>query len=335
MSISAKKIIQYLIGIIIAVGMLLLAFKDIQWKEIKEGFKNANYLWIGMSMLVGIAEKFIRASRWSMLLRASGHEPKLISTFCGVAIGYLANMVLPRMGEVTRCGVVYKADNIPVAQVFGTVILERIIDVITLFLVILLALGLEHEVFYQWLVQTFQFSPAQQSKFLIFFFSVLVMGVIFLIFIAKRWNTLNSKQKWIISVKKFLEGLFEGLISIRKVKNIPLFLIYTASIWLCYTLTTYCIFLALHSTSHLGLVPALVVTLVGAVGMAAPVQGGIGIYHYVVSQSMVAYHINAEQSLVSATLNHTAQTFLVIIAGFICMIISAKLLYKKGQSANS
>ncbi len=329
MAIFTKKSIQYLIGIIVAVAMMFFAFKDIEWKEIQRGFNEANYFWIGVSMLIGILEKIIRASRWNMLLRASGHNPRLISTFCGVAVGYLANMVLPRMGEVTRCGVVYKADNIPVAQVFGTVVLERIIDVITLLLVILLALGIEYDIFYHWLVQTFHFSPEQQQKFLLFIVLLSILGIVFLIILVKNWKKFNPKNKWLIKVKAFLEGLWEGLISIRKVKNIPLFLFYTVLIWLCYTLTTYCIFLALPSTVHLGLSAALVVTLIGAVGMAAPVQGGIGVYHYVVSQSMIAYHISTEQSLVSATLNHTAQAMLVVIAGFICMIIAMKLLYKK------
>lgn len=329
MTIFTKKSLQYLIGLIVAVTMMFFAFRDIQWKEIQKGFKEANYFWIGVSMLVGILEKVIRASRWNMLLRASGHTPRLISTFCGVAIGYLANMVLPRMGEVTRCGVVYKADKIPVAQVFGTVVLERIIDVLTLLLVILLALGVEYDIFYHWLVQTFHLTPEQQHKLLLILFLVGFSGIVFLIVLVKNWKKFNPKQKWLIKAKEFLEGLWEGLASIRKVKNVPLFLLYTALIWFCYTLTTYCIFLALSSTVHLSLTAALVVTLVGAVGMAAPVQGGIGVYHYVVSQSMIAYHISTEQSLISATLNHTAQAMLVVVAGFVCMIIAVKLLYKK------
>lgn len=329
MAISTKKILQYLFGCIVAVAMMFFAFRDIQWKEIQKGFQDANYFWIAISMFVGIMEKVIRASRWNMLLRASGHNPRLISTFCGVAIGYLANMVLPRMGEVTRCGVVYKADNIPVAQVFGTVVLERIIDVVTLLLVILLALGIEYDIFYHWLVQTFHLTAEQQHKLLFVFLLFSITGIVFLIILVRNWKKFNPRYKWVIYIKQFVEGLCEGLISIRKVKNIPLFLFYTVLIWFCYTLTTYCIFLALPSTVHLGLTAALVVTLVGAVGMAAPVQGGIGVYHYVVSQSMVAYHISTEQSLVSATLNHTAQAMLVIAAGFICMIIAMKLLYKK------
>ncbi|MCS7027125.1 MAG: flippase-like domain-containing protein [Bacteroidia bacterium] len=327
MSLSVKKVVQYATGLSIAVVMLLLAFKDIEWKEIKNGFASANYFWIGISMLVGIAEKFIRASRWSMLLHASGYSAKLISTFCGVAIGYLANMVLPRMGEITRCAVVHKADNIPIAQILGTVVLERIVDVITLLLVIALALGLEYDVFYQWLVQTFGFSTEQFSKLVLFLSLIGILSLILFVLALKNWQKLDPKYKWMIKIKGFIQGLVEGLISIRKVKNIPLFLIYTVSIWMCYTLTTYCIFLALKSTAHLGIVPALVVTLVGAVGMAAPVQGGIGIYHYIVSQSMLAYHISAEQSLISATLNHTAQAILVIVAGFICTIIAVKILY--------
>jgi hypothetical protein len=328
MVISTKKVLQYFIAFIVALAMMFFAFRDIQWKEIEKGFKEANYFWIAVSMVIGIAEKIIRASRWNMLLRASGHTPRLISTFCGVAIGYLANMVLPRMGEVTRCGVVYKSDKIPVAQVFGTVVLERIIDVVTLLLVILLALGLEYDIFYHWLVQTFHLTPQQQNKLLIFMGLLIVSGIIFLVIAIRNWKKFNPKNKWLIKAKQFMEGLWEGLISIRKVKNVPLFLFYTALIWLCYTLTTYCIFLALPSTLHLTLTAALVVTLVGAVGMAAPVQGGIGVYHYIVSQSMIAYQINTEQSLISATLNHTAQAMLVIIAGFICMMIAMKLLYK-------
>lgn len=328
MTISAKKVLQYSIGFIVAVAMMFFAFKDIQWKEIEKGFREANYFWIGVSMLIGIFEKVVRASRWNMLLRASGYQPRLISTFCGVAIGYLANMVLPRMGEVTRCGVVYKADKIPVAQVFGTVVLERIIDVVTLGLVILLALGLEYDIFYHWLVQTFHITPEQKHKILIFGIVISLAGVISLVFFIKNWKKFNPQNKWLIKIKQFVEGLTEGLISIRKVKNIPLFMLYTVLIWLCYTLTTYCIFLSLTSTAHLNLTAALVVTLVGAVGMAAPVQGGIGVYHYIVSQSMIAYHISTEQSLVSATLNHTTQAFLVIIAGFVCMVIAVKLLYK-------
>lgn len=328
MAFFSKKNLQYGIGIVIAIGMMFFAFKDIQWADIEKGFKDANYLWIGVSMLVGILEKVIRASRWNMLLRASGYKPRLISTFCGVAVGYLANMVLPRMGEVTRCGVVYKADNIPVAQVFGTVVLERIIDVITLLLVILLALGLEYDIFYHWLVQTFQLTPEQQHKFLLMVAVMSVVGIAFFVLLVRNWKKFNPKQKWLIKVKTFLEGLWHGLLSIRKVKNVPLFLLYTGLIWICYTLTTYCIFLALESTVHLDFKASLVVTLVGAVGMAAPVQGGIGVYHYVVSQSMIAYGISTEQSLVSATLNHTAQALLVILAGFICMIIAMKLLYK-------
>lgn len=328
MAILNKKYLQYLIGFVVAIIMLVFAFKDIQWKEIKNGFQQANYFWILMSMLIGVTEKVIRASRWNMLLRASGYNPRLISTFCGVAIGYLANMALPRMGEVTRCGVVYKADKIPVAQVFGTVVLERIVDVITLLFVILLALGIEHGIFYHWLIQTFHITPAQQNKILFSLLIITILGTVFMIIIIKKWKKFTPHNPWLNKVKQFLEGLVQGLISIHKVKNIPLFLLYTALIWLCYTLTTYCIFLALPSTIHLALTAALVVTLIGAIGMAAPVQGGIGVYHYIVSQSMIAYHINPKESLISATLNHSSQALLVIFAGVICMVIAVKLLYK-------
>lgn len=331
MKISFKDIIKYVLGILLAGVLLYVAFKDIQWKEMKESMHHISYTWVALSMVIGIAEKCIRAARWRMLIQATGHQTRFISTFCGVAVGYLANMVLPRMGEITRCGVVSKADKVPFAQAFGTVVVERVVDVITLLLVIVLALGLEYGVLSHWLNTNFKFSQERKQLFIILGIVFVVAGVVGFWLMIRFLKRFNPKQKWIIKVKTFIEGLAEGLLSIKKVNNIGLFVTYTVLIWLCYTLTSYCIFKAMESTAHLGLSTALVVTLVGAIGMAAPVQGGIGVYHYIVSQSMIAYQISAKDSLVSTTLNHTSQAILVVVAGIICLLVSIKILYPKKE----
>ena len=161
---NIKSIIKFVVFLSIGLGLLALAFVnlDLDYDKVMNGFKSANYFWIGMALLVSVLSHFLRAIRWNQMLEPMGTKPSAIHAFNAVMIGYLFNFAIPRMGEVSRCGVLNRTDKIPINQSLGTVVVERVFDMIILLVVTALVLLLQFDVLFGFFNETF-FQPIMQK----------------------------------------------------------------------------------------------------------------------------------------------------------------------------
>lgn len=319
----------------IGAGLLYLAFRDIDFQQMLQDLGNAKYLWVAISMACGLLAFISRGLRWRYLLEPMGYKTSAVNSSAAVAFGYLANIAVPRLGEIARCTVFNQAEKVPVDKLFGTILLERVIDFFMLFITISAALLLKGKAF----VEFFSNISAKQADndnggVSIVLWSVLgliVLGIL-LIFIFR--NKLRQTKVY-AKIKNFWQGLKEGFRSIRALKKKSAFIVHTLIIWLMYYLMTYLSFFSLPETAHLTAVDGLFIMVVGSFGMIAPVQGGIGAYHFVTKIGMTLLGITALTGLSFATIVHTSQTLMTLVAGGISFIILylAKKKHQKNEPA--
>ncbi len=301
--------------------MLWFLFKNQDISALYQKLLSSNYILILGSIVLAMISHWIRAYRWRMLINPLGYSISTFRTFLAVMVGYVANLVLPRMGEVVKCGVLNKLEKVPVTKSFGTVVVERIIDLIMLVILLSLTFVLEYKLIKAFMLDWLSsiYDKIGDAQFLLFISGiVLFIGIVFIVWLFKKENsTIASK------VKAFLNELVEGLLSIRKVENKLMFWLSTLMIWVLYYTMSYIVVFALPETAGLGMVAGLAILSMGSIGMTAPVQGGIGAYHFMVSSILVLYGIKYEDGLAFATILHAAQTLGVIAVGSISMIITS------------
>lgn len=332
-----KKVVRYLLSyalpLVAGIGLLIYTFRDQDLSQLKNLFQQAPIGWILLSFFFAFVSHWARAYRWLYLLDPLGYRVKISHSFVAVMTGYFANLLLPRMGEVTRCALLQKTDRVPANVSFGTVITERIIDLFILLGLVILTLVMESARIGQFILNLFgekanQWLTSLQNN--VWAWVLLTAGVVscfvLLFFIAKRYRHLTFIQKAL----GLLEGLWAGVLSVRKVKNKPAFFFFTVLIWLMYYLMAYVLFFCHQQTAQLDILAGLSILVLGGLGIAAPVQGGIGAYHFLVMNAFMMYGLPKDFSLSFATFMHTIQTLAVVTLGGLSFIGS---LFIKTQSA--
>ena len=314
------SVFNYLVFLLLGMLFLWLAFRNLNGKEIMEQIMHADYLWIILGMSAGILAHIVRAARWNILINSMGHKTRLSTTFYAVMTGYLANTAVPRLGEVTRCGVLSKKQNIPFTELLGTVIAERIFDMVIMLLiiisVIMFQLGLVGE-FVDKFVFTPLFSNFENNLIpALVILAILLSLLLALIFFWKRYRKRLRKYAFYRKLSQFAKGMVEGIKTIKRTKNKGLFMLYTVIIWGMYTLMIYLPFFSFETTSHLDFGDAFTVMSIGSLGIVAPVPGGIGTYHFIVKAVLFElYGVDQASAASFATITHAAQTLMIIIVG--------------------
>jgi uncharacterized protein (TIRG00374 family) len=290
-------------------------------------WRQANKGWLVIMAIVALISHVVRAERWRMLIEPAGHKPTLGNSFLSLMVGYIVNLVIPRGGEVSRCYNLFKLDKTPVEISFGTVVVERIVDVICLLLLVSISFFVESEKLFQF-IETLPIGAGQSSKLNIVFIILggfLVLGALFFWFVKKN-RRLNA------FVKKTWHGFREGLLTVFKLKRKGLFISYSVLIWLLYFVMTYTVMLAFPQTNHLGLRAVMSLFAIGSIAMAAPLPGGTGSYHVLVPQGLVfLYHIPQADAVAFTFIFHGWQTAIMILGGAISLIITS-IIVKKNAS---
>lgn len=334
-----RSVLKYLLLLLIGVGLLWLAFRGVDLNSTWNELKAANMLWVGVSVLASLIAFASRAHRWNMLIRPTGYNPRFWITSYALMIGYLANLAVPRLGEVTRCGTLGRTEKIPFNVLVGTVIVERALDVLCLLVALILTAVLEYNRLGNFMSDNF-FQPIGEklsSLFaspLFYIFLAIVAGIALILFLNRRKSGQKDSVPFFQKIAHSLKGIVEGLRSVRKLNNPLAFLFHTILIWLMYFLMSYTCFFALEATSSLSMMAGLFVLVAGGMGMSAPVQGGIGAYHLLVSQGLLLYGISYEHGLVFATLMHTSQTLIVILLGALAFLLLS-IAQKKSAHVNA
>ena len=313
---KAVRWIKYVFFLFVGVGLMYLAFKNQSPKDLIAQLKDVNYLWVVISMFFGFAAIVSRGLRWIILLQSLNFSVGKLNSIYAVAIGYFTNIAIPRAGEITRCTSLNQTEDVPVDKLFGTIILERAIDFIILLSLVLLVLILKLDLFLEFLAIIFQGRTPNVSSFIGVGLSVIAI-LIFLFFLTKK----IFKNSFYIKIKTFLLGMKDGFKSINGLKNKSGFWMHTFIIWLMYLLMTYVCFFSIEATRMLNVADGLYTMVIGGFGMVAPVQGGIGAYHYIVKIGLMILDVSEDSALLFATVVHTAQTLMTLGAGGISILM--------------
>lgn len=333
-----KSGIKALLFLTIGLILLYVVYNSLSADEKHKTFeaiKQANYFWLAISMSLCLLAHVSRAIRWGILLHPLNHYPKIYNSFFAVMIGYLANYAFPRLGEATRCGILSKYEKVPFAESLGTVIVERIIDVICLFIVFTLTLFLQFDKIYE-LADKFVFSGMrtkftamvkQPVKLVILAVVVVVIVSIFFYFRKKIASLFNKKFTSIIT------GFIDGIASIKNVKRPFLFIAHTIFIWLMYYASLHVSFLCFSETSHLGIGPALAVMAIGTIGVIFT-PGGTGAYQFLVTTVLTtAYFISQPTAFALSWVVWSSQLLLSLSIGLISLLLLPILNNKTNDQA--
>ena len=283
--------------------------------------------WLAAMAVLSILSHVIRAERWRMLLKPVGFDARLSSSFLSLMVGYLINLIIPRGGEISRSYNLYKLDRIPVPESFGTVVIERIVDLICLVLVIVISFLFESKKLFEF-INTLPLSTGNGNKFQILFIGILVIAVCALVlyWLFKRNEKLKKK------VKKLWASFVEGVLSVFKLERKGLFIFYSGFIWLLYFAMSYAVLKAFPATSGLGFNAVLSLFAIGAIAMAAPLPGGTGSYHVLVPQGLFfLYNIPLPDAVAFTFIFHGWQTALYILFGALSLVVTSFLVKRSGR----
>ncbi|MBI3500281.1 MAG: flippase-like domain-containing protein [Bacteroidetes bacterium] len=314
--------IKFLVFLSLGILLIWLAVKDLTEEDktqIKKSLAEANYFWIALAMLIGIVSHISRAMRWKMLLAPLNLSPKLSTTFYAVMIGYMGNLALPRLGEVLRCGILKRYEKIPLTQSFGTVISERVVDLISLVILFGISIWVGYERMHDYISQNI-FSPLKlklhsllENKILLLVLTGGVLLLLFLLFLFRKKILQNPLAQ---KIRGLLLGFLDGIRSVALVKNPLLFIFHSAFIWFMYLLTVYVCVFAFSETKSLTLGDSLLIMTFGSLGVIAT-PGGIGAYQWIVLQIMLFWGYSTAMGVAFGWVVWLAQTVVVLLFGLL------------------
>lgn len=311
---------QYLGMLLLAAILLWLSLRtipdvegeskmDFIWKTWEKSNKGYLFAMAGVAMLSHV----VRAHRWKMLLATTGHSVNLINSLLSLLIGYLVNLAVPRGGEISRCYNLMKLEKTPIEISFGTVVAERIVDVLCLIALILIAFFVEWDK----LVGFISSLPVGGEGMNIT--KIVVIGLIVLSIGAAGFYFFRKSEK----IKKILDGFKSGLLSVFQQPRPGLFVIWSLLIWLLYFVMSYLVLVAFPETESLGWGAVLTLFALGAIAMAAPLPGGAGSYHTLVPLGLVTlYGMPKGDAIAFVFIFHAWQTFIMIVAGVVSLVIT-------------
>lgn len=302
--------------------LFYMVYREQDTTKLLHTLKNdVNYYWILLSLFFGLLSHISRTIRWNILIESLGKRPRTINTFLAVMVGYFANLALPRMGEISRCGIITRYENISFTKLVGTVVLERALDIIMLLIFLLVALTTQFDIFSSFLDKNPRISENLSN---VFTSGTSLMVITFLIAIAWIFRKKFQHTGIYKRISTTFHNFMDGFRAIKNLNNKLPFILHTVFIWIMYYLMTYVCFFSFGFTSNLPALAGLTVFVMGSFGMVAPVQGGIGAWHFMVIGTLLIYlpGVNNIENMTRsfALVVHGAQTAMIIILGSLAII---------------
>lgn len=324
MNSGLKKTARVILFLVLGLLLLWISFRGIDLRKLGGALRQADYIWLLPAFVVSLLALIVRARRWSLLIEPLGYRPRQIVIYHSLVSGYFANLIFPRLGEVTRCAALAKKENMPFDRLVGTVIIERSVDLLTVLFLLALLLTVGSSSAGSFLTDNI-IVPAEHklktlmgSTFIALSVFILLAATAVVLFIMLKKRLMH--RPLFKRIYSFSEGIFDGLKSVSGLKRKWEFILLTVLLWVIYLLMAFFPLLCLKSTSDLGLSGALFILVIGSFGMAVPVQSGLGAFHWIVSRGlMVVYAIPLEQGLAYATLSHESQLVIIAVLGAISL----------------
>ncbi len=285
-------------------------------------FKTVNYFWILMMTFAFALSNISRAIRWNMLLKPLGYHPRLINSFLTIIIGYFANLGLPRVGEIIRVASLSKYEKLSPEKVMGTVVVDRIIDVISILIVTGMVLILEYDRIWGYFKAQMALGDKIQGFFSSnLFFAFIGIGI-FIVILLIAFRKKIGQSTFFQKIKKLFIGFAEGIKTVSKLEKPWLFLFHSINIWFMYFMMMYLTFFSFGPTSHLSALAALTVFVTGGWGIVIPSPGGMGTFHLLVVAVLGMYGINGDDAFSFANINFfSVQIGSNIFLGIVALIL--------------
>lgn len=298
---------------VLGLGILWWMYRGTNWSDFGHYvLHEMNWWWMLLSLAFGILPQMARAWRWKMALEPLGEHPRRTSCIDAIFMSYAASLVIPRVGEVTRCGTLKTADGVSFTKSLGTVVTERLVDSLLMLLFTGIAFLLQLPMFLRFLKETntnigdllYRFTG---TGYIVTF--ICLVAALIAVFVAIRRFSFFKKGR------DMLRDMWEGVLSLRKVRNLPLYLFYSVLIWVGYFLHFYIAFFSFDFTAHLSIGAAFLIFCVGTFAVLVPTPNGAGPWHFAVKTMLVLYGVAETQAIMFALTVHTIQTALVVLLG--------------------
>jgi uncharacterized protein (TIRG00374 family) len=318
-----RTILQYLFFFGLGIFLVWWSIHDLTDEDklqIRLALNNARYLLAIPVFFILILSHYFRSLRWRLLMEPLGFKPRIINTFFAVLIGYLANQAVPRLGEVLKCTLLARYEKIPADKLIGTIIVERIIDALTLLIVFGITLAIQPGLYGQ-LMDTIFNSPVEEKEKSISGTILLLVVLVSLVVVLVIWMIRKKKNVSDLFdiLKKIMARIWQGITAIQHLKRRGLFLFYTMLIWTLYLAGGYVGFYALQETEGYGIREAFTILSAGSIGMIAT-PGGIGAYAFLIEKTMQLYGLSQGIALAFGWLLWLSQTVVILIGGLISFI---------------
>lgn len=316
-----KKILKIILPLLLGIFLIWYSIQSATPAEREELLNNiltADPFWVAVSFILGTLSHLSRAYRWKFMLEPMGYRPRFANNFMAVMVGYLANFGIPRSGEVLRAATLASYENVPFEKGFGSIISERIADLLALFLITLIALILQTDT----LLSYFEANNINPVLSIVFLLLLTGLGVIALYFIRK------SKLPLIIRFKKLAAGLLEGMRSIIKMRKKWAFLFHTVFIWTMYVLMFYTITFSIPETAEAGAGAIMAAFIAGSFAISAT-NAGVGVYPVAIGAVLMLYGISKQSGEAFGWITWTTQTMVVLIFGGLSFLFLPILNRKK------
>ncbi len=296
-------------------------YRGLDWSSLMTIVRqDMHWSWMVVSLPFGIAAQWLRALRWRQSLQPTGYRPRISTTTNAIFLSYATSLVVPRVGEVLRCGVLSRYDGVPFSRSLGTVVTERVVDMIIVALMSAVVIVMQITAFMAFVERTGMNLTAVLSQFTTTGYIVtaacLLVIVITAIYLLHRLN-------WLSRQKTTLHGLWEGLMSVRHVERLWLYLLYSVSIWVAYFLHFYLTFFCFDFTAGLPVEVAVVAFVVGTFAVLVPTPNGAGPWHFAVKTVLMIYGVASVSGAMFVLVVHTIQTMLVALLGVVAAVALA------------
>lgn len=323
---NVRRYVRILISLSLGLLLLWLIMRGQNTGLILEELRGANYWWIALAMLCALLSHWLRAIRWNRLIRTMGYETSTRQTFYAVMTGYLTNMAVPRMGEITRCVTLGKASGTPFNALAGTVVGERVFDFFTLIAIVFITIVFQFSFLRSFMRRIFWTPLIERTADNWILLAIITVTTVFIILAAiliLRKKLANPRQgSFFHKVKRQFSGFLNGIATIKRMRGKGWFILQSVMIWGLYYLTVYLCFFAIPTTSHLSPYVGFTLLAVGSLGILAPVPGGIGTYHFLTIITLTElYGIASEPATSYAYITHANQVIINLAAGVFSWIM--------------
>lgn len=283
-------------------------------------YRNSKFSWLLVISVCFIVSQLLRAIRWKLLLRPMGYEISSFNAIATLLVGYFANLGAPRIGEFVRAGLLSRYEKIPVEKVFASIVVERIIDVILLAIMLGLGLILHYDVLWGYLEENLGWTS---QTILIGTIVLGLTGILGILGMMKIRSLDSSRLPSLLQkVKGLIDSFIDGLLEVRRLPQVGLFIAQSIGIWVCYYLMHYLCFFAFEPTSHLSAADGLMVFDFGSLGVVFPSPGGMGSYHFMIKEALEILGVNSVDGFSFAMISFfTLTIFCTILLGMISLIL--------------